>query len=101
MPIDQVPQLVPMMPHQVNVPLPDGAGMFVSVSIQTDGTATPEAMDTALQELVDYLQEWPGRRVDANVTGTKYDTLMYGVQPTNPIPPPDGPEPEPDPPLAE
>jgi hypothetical protein len=97
-PIDPVPQSMAGWPHQVNIPLPDGAGMFVNLSIQSDGTATTEAMDATLQSLVDHLQEWPGRRPDANVTGQKYDTLLYAVTPTNPIPPPPDPE---DPGLGE
>jgi hypothetical protein len=96
MPIDPTPELVAMIPHQVNVPLPDGAGMFVAVSIQSDGTADPEVMDATLMGLLDHLQEWPGRRPDADVTGVKYETNMYFARPTNPIPPPAGPEPEPE-----
>jgi hypothetical protein len=84
-----------MMPHQVNVPLPDGAGMFVTLSIQNDGTATPEAMDATLMSLVDHLQAWPDKRPDGNVQGIKYETRMYEAQPTDPEPPAAGPEPEP------
>lgn len=97
MPVEPDPQSVAAWPHQINVPTPDGSGMYVSLSIQSDGTATPEAMDAALQDLVDYLQAWSGRRVDANVTGLKYDTLLYTISPTNPIPLPDPPEEDPDP----
>lgn len=95
MPISQDGTVIPMMPHQVNVPLPDRAGMFITVSIQNDGTATPAAMDDALMSLVDHLQEWPGKRPDGNVMGTKYETQIYEAHPTNPEPPAAPPQPEP------
>ena len=90
MPIEPDPQPIMAWPHQVNIPVPDGVGMFLSLQIQSDGTASQEAMDATLQDLVDYLQEWPGRRPDTNVTGQKYETLLYMVSPTDPVdlPPP-------------
>lgn len=107
MPIDQNGTLVPMMPHQVNVPVPDGSGFQISVQIMSDGTpGTEAAMDATLQDLVDYLQAWPGRRPDANVTGQKSEYRVFSATPTNPvvIDPPeeepegmDGPAPEPAP----
>jgi hypothetical protein len=85
MPVEPNPTPIMAWPHQVNVPVPDGVGMFISVQIQSDGTATPEAMDDTLQDLVDYLQAWSGRRQDSNVTGQKYDSLLYTITPTNPV----------------
>ncbi len=32
----------------------------------------------------------------ADVTGGRYDTLLYLISPTNPVPPPPPPEPEPE-----
>jgi hypothetical protein len=86
MPIQPDPQSVIAWPHQANVPMQDDAHMFVSVQIQSDGQAAPEEMDAVLQSLVDHLQAWPGRRPDGNVTGNKYDTLLYTVTPTDPVP---------------
>src|SRR6186713_2775848 len=95
MPIEPNPQSVTAWPNQVNIPCAT-PGFFLSIQLQTDGTPTVETQDQLLQELIDYLQEWPGRDPLANVTGQKYDTKLYFVSPTNPIPPPDPPE---DPPV--
>lgn len=90
MPINPDGQPVPgMWPHQVNVPGPDG--LFISVQIQGSSEATPEMLDATMLDLLDYLQEWPGRRPDADVTGQKYDVRLYLATPTNPIPLPDPP----------
>lgn len=92
MPIEPNPQPLAMWPHQADVPV---IGMSVTVQIQSTGEATTEDLDDTLQDLIDYLQEWPGRRPDANVTGSKYGVLLYAVTPTDPIEvvPPE-PEPE-------
>ena len=101
MPIEPNPQTVMAWPHQANVPVPvpqgaSSAGMFVTVQVQTDGTATVEALDATLQSLIDHLQTWPGRDPQADVMGQKYDTSLYTVTPTDPIDPPDPPDPEPE-----
>ena len=93
MPIEPNPQAVSAWPHQINIPAAT-PGLFLSVQIQSDGTATPVVMDDTLQSLIDHLQTWPGRDPNQNVTGSKYDTLLYLVNPTNPIPLPDPPDPE-------
>lgn len=104
MPVLPDPQPIEAWPRQVNVSAP---GVSISVQIQDDGsgTATTEAKDAMLQELIDYLQEWPGKLPGSNVTGSKYDTLLYSVTATNPevIDPPEeepegmaGPEPAPE-----
>jgi hypothetical protein len=93
MPTQPNPQPLVMWPHQANVP---AEGMSISVQIQSDGTGEPD-LDAVLQDLIDYLQDWPGRHPDANVTGQKYDVLLYAVTPTDPIqviqpePEPEGP----------
>jgi hypothetical protein len=83
MPVQPDPQPIEAWPRQVNVSAP---GVSISVQIQNDGsgTATPEALDAMLQDLIDYLQEWPGKLAGSNVTGSKYDTLLYSVTATNP-----------------
>ena len=83
MPVLPDPQPIEAWPRQVNV---SAAGMSIGVQIQSDGsgTATPAELDATLQELIDYLQEWPGKLPGSNVTGSKYDTLLYSVTATNP-----------------
>lgn len=95
MPVEPNPQPVMIMPHQVSVPMTPESGAWVSVQIQNNG-ATPEAMDAMLQSLIDHLQEWPGKDPNANVTGSKYETLLVSVTPTDPVPVPDPPVPEPE-----
>jgi hypothetical protein len=100
MPVEPNPQPIEAWPRQVNVSAP---GVSISVQIQNDGsgTATPEALDAMLQELIDYLQDWPGKLPGSNVTGSKYDTLLYVVTPTDPEvvdPPEEEPEGAPEPP---
>lgn len=97
MPIEPNPQPFAAWPHSANVAMPDGSGMSVQVSLQSDGTAAPGAMDATLQDLVDYLQAWPGKAPGTNVTGQKYDTLIYTISPTDPEAPPEPPEEDPDP----
>ena len=103
MPVDPNPQPFAAWPHSATVAMPSGSGMSVQVSLQSDGTATPEAMDATLQALVDLLQGWSGKAPGTNVLGQKYDTLIYTISPTNPEPPPadPGPEPEGDEPAPE
>lgn len=96
MPIEPNPTPVMAWPNQVNIP-PGDARFFLSLQIQTDGTPTEAEADAVLQSLIDHLQEWTGRHPEANVTGSRYQSLLYLVTPTNPIPPPDPPE---DPPGA-
>ena len=101
MPIDDQFQSVPMMGHVINVPVPEDKA-FISLQMQRN-TATDAEMDTMLQELVDLLQTWPGRRPDNNVTAQRYVTGYYNVSPTNPVvdnsPPPE-PAPEDEPQTA-
>jgi hypothetical protein len=87
MPIQPDPQHVQMLPHQVQIPVTEETHMFLSLQIQNDGQATMEAMDEVLQSLVDHLQTWPGRHPTADVSGQKYDTLLYIATPTDPIVP--------------
>lgn len=96
MPLEPNPQPIEAWPRQVNV---SATGMSISVQIQSDGsgTATPQVLDATLQELIDYLQDWPGKLVGSNVTGQRYDTLLYAVSPTDPEPLPDPPEDDPNP----
>jgi hypothetical protein len=95
MPVEPNPQPIEAWPRQVNISAP---GVSISVQIQNDGsgTATPEALDAMLQDLIDFLQDWPGKIPGSNVTGSKYDTLLYLVSPTDPEPLPDPPEEEPE-----
>lgn len=90
------PQSVQMFPAQINVPAED-PHLFISVSIQTDGQAAEGAVEAATQEIVDLFQAWPGRLQVADVTGQLYGVELSGVTPTNPVPPPDPPEEDPDP----
>jgi len=97
MPISPDGQVVPMMPHQINVPVPDGSGFSVTVMVQSDGSVSDNgpAMDAALVDLIDYLQEWPGRHPSANVTGQKSEYRVWSATPTNPVvvdPPEEEPE---------
>lgn len=93
MPTEPNPQTITMWPHQANVP---ALGMSISIQIQSDGTDPDVDLDAALQDVIDYMQEWPGRRPDGNVTGSVYDVKLYAVTPTDPI---FVPEPEPEPEL--
>lgn len=94
MPINPVPQHVPAYPYQINIPADDD-GYFITIQIQGDGTPTTPQLDAMTQNLIDYMQEWPGRDPQANVTGIKYDLQYFDVQPTDPIAPPPPPPPEP------
>lgn len=92
MPTEPNPTPVTIFPHQANVPAP---GMTLTVQIQSDGTDPDADLDGTLQEIVDYLQAWPGRLPGGNATGQKYQSLLYTVTATNPDPVPDPlPEPE-------
>jgi hypothetical protein len=97
MPIEPNPQPVTAWPNQVNIP-PEDPRFFLSLQVHTDGTPSEAEADAMLQSLIDHLQEWPGRNPLANVTGSRYQSLLYLVTPTNPIPLPPGPE---DPPAPE
>lgn len=90
MPVQPDPQPISAWPHQANIPT---EGMFVTVQIQSDGTTPIEEMDATLQSLIDFLQDWPGKLPNSDVTGSKYDTLLYTITPTNPINPPVQPQP--------
>lgn len=92
MPTEPNPQPLSIWPHQIDVP---AEGMSIGVQIQSNGGATPEQLDATLQDLIDYLQGWPGRVPVSNVTGSKYGVLLYAVTPTDPVvvAPPE-PEPE-------
>lgn len=90
------PQTIAMMPGQINVPAANG--LFISVSVSTDGT--PEALAAlppALQSIIDLFQDWPGKWEGADVTGQLYDVALSSVTPTNPVPLPDPPVEDPDP----
>lgn len=91
MPIDDNPTVIPMLPHQISVPV-DNDLVFITVMVQNGGQATMGELDGLLMSLIDYLQEWPGRQPDANVLGQKYVMSLYPASPTNPIPPPPPPE---------
>jgi hypothetical protein len=81
-PIEQ-PQVIAMMPGNINVPAANG--LFVTVNVQSDGT--PEglaAIPGAVQEIVDMFQEWSGKFPGTNVTGQVYGTELSAVTPTNP-----------------
>lgn len=90
MPIGE-PMAIAMMPGQINVPAANG--LFISVSVQSDGS--PEGMalvPATVQDVIDLFQDWPGRLATADVTGQLYDTQLSSVTPTDPIPLPDPPE---------
>lgn len=90
------PQVIAMMPGNVNVPTDNG--LFISVNISSDGS--PEALAAipdAVQEIVDMFQAWSGRHPLADVTGQVYDTSLSSVTPANPIPVPDPPGEDPNP----
>ena len=81
------PQPIVIFPAQVNVP---HETLFISIQIQSNGS--PEgnaALETVPQELIDFLQGWPGRLGD--VTGQVYDTSLIPISPTDPdfVPPPE------------
>jgi hypothetical protein len=81
MPIQPDPQVLSVWPHQINVPHPD---MFVTVQMQQDPTRDPVDVDALQQDLIDYLQEWPGKLAGADVTGILYNVRLYNVLPTDP-----------------
>lgn len=88
------PQEISMMPGQISVP---ADGLFISVSVQSDGTpASLAALPNVLQDIVDLFQGWSGRLPGADVTGQLYGTTLAAVTPTNPVPPPLPPEEEPE-----
>ncbi len=99
MPTDPKSQIVAIMPRQVQIPT--ATGMFISLQIQGDGTPTEDDMDATLQSLVDFLQEWPGRHPQLNVTGQNYQTRLFTVWPENALPRDDSGEPTEDVPPAE
>jgi hypothetical protein len=93
MPILPNPDILVMWPHQANVPAP---GMSVSVQLQADGSDPELDLNAKLQELIDYLQAWPGRLPGGNVTGSIYDVKLYAMTATelDPVePPPEDPDP--------
>lgn len=84
MPISD-PQPVQMYPAQINIPTE--TGLFVSVSVQSDGRPEVTALiPQAVQEIVDLLQGWAGRHPQDNVVGQLYDVELRSVTPTHPIP---------------
>lgn len=97
MPIDEVGTITAVMPYMINVPVQPGIGYFISVSIQSDGTpmtpAIVEATDEVFQDLMDYLQEWPGRYPGTDVNGQKPRFELFSAYVSNPEDQPD-PEPE-------
>ena len=88
------PQPVQLMPAQINVPTDNG--LFINVSVQSDGTSPEGAIPAAVQQLVDLLQGWEGRHPLGDVAGQLYDSTLSAVTPTNPVPPPLPPEEEPE-----
>lgn len=93
MPILPNPDTLVMWPHQANVP---AAGVYIGLQIQADGTDPEVDLNAILQELIDYLQEWPGRTPGANVTGSLYDVKLYAMTATE-MDPVDPPQEDPDP----
>jgi len=87
-------QPVQLFPAQINVPTTNG--LFISMSVQSDGTASAETVNAAVLELVDLLQGWPGKHPQGDVTAQIYEVELIPATPTNPVPPPDPPEPEPE-----
>lgn len=84
------PQPIVLFPAQVSIPVDH---LFVGIQIQSDGTPEGNALlETIPQELIDFLQGWPGR--SGNVTGQVYDTSLIPITATNPDFVPD-PEPPP------
>lgn len=85
-------QRVNVYPAQINVPVDEG--LFITVQIQGDGS--PEAaarIEPTQQDLIDYLQDWPGKLNRSDVTGSFYDVELYLVNPTHMTPgdpPPNG-----------
>lgn len=85
------PVPIQMMPAQINVPTANG--LFVTVSIQGDGSPEATALvPAAVQQVVDLFQGWSGRHPAADVTGQLYDATLAAVTPTDPIPAPEPPE---------
>jgi hypothetical protein len=87
MPYSENVQNVIVFPLQVNVPLPNGSN--VTVQVYDDGTNPEGWGDQILQDLVDYLQAWPGRGIGGDATGTKYVTGLYTMIPTHSDNPPE------------
>jgi hypothetical protein len=85
-------QPVQLFPAQLTVPTANG--LMIGMQIQSDGTATPETLNAAVLDLVDYLQVWPGRAPGGDVTAQIYEVALVAATPTNPDPLPDPPEPE-------
>jgi len=83
------PQPVQLFPAQISVPTANG--LMIGLQVQSDGTASPEAVSAAVLDLVDYFQAWPGRAPGGDVTGQIYDVALVAATPTNPVPPPDPP----------
>lgn len=74
------PQPITIFPAQINIPMDH---LFVGVQLQSDGTPEGNALlETVPQELIDFLQGYPGRIGD--VTGQVYDTSLIPISPTNP-----------------
>lgn len=86
------PQPVQLFPAQITVPTANG--LMIGMQVQSDGTASPEVVSASVLDLVDYLQAWPGKHPDADVTGQIYEVALVAATPTNPVPLPDPPDPE-------
>jgi hypothetical protein len=82
-------QPVQLFPAQINVPTANG--LMIGMSVQSDGTASPETLNAAVLDLVDLLQGWPGKHPAADVTAQLYNVELVPATPTNPVPPPDPP----------
>jgi hypothetical protein len=93
MPIQPNPDTLVMWPHQANISAP---GLSISVQLQPDGSGTEVDLDAVLQDMIDYLQAWPGKLAGSNATGQVYDVKLYAVTPTNPEDPPPPPVEEPE-----
>jgi hypothetical protein len=92
MPRNGDPQQVNVFPAQINIPV--DPGLFITVQIQGDGS--PEAaarIEPTQQDLIDYLQDWPGKLDRSDITGSFYECDLFLVNPTHMVPgdpPPDG-----------
>lgn len=86
------PTSVPYNASMIYVPNTNNLQVSIYVMGQDDETTA-----TALQELVDLIQTWPGRDPLNNVTGTLYATTQATVLPANAVIPPELPDPQPDP----
>lgn len=87
MPISPDAQHIAAYPYQMQVPTAN-ENVTVMLIIQSDGSAQTADMDVLFMDLMNYLQEWPGRTPGQDVMGNTYDLLLYLAHPDNPDPVP-------------